>query len=46
MQPTLYIYNATLTVDGRQGTIGRRSVCVDKLYYRPDGGIEYVEQKK
>ncbi len=42
----LFYHNAVLTIDGRVGAIGRRSVCVDKLYYNPDGTMKYVEQTK
>lgn len=42
----LFYHNATLTLDGHAGAIGRRSVCVDKLYYNPDGTMKYVEQTK
>lgn len=42
----LFYHNAVLTIDGHAGTIGRRSVCVDKLYYNPDGTMKYVEQTK
>ncbi|NDV59439.1 glycoside hydrolase family 43 protein [Bacteroides sp. 519] len=40
----LFYHNAVLTLDGHAGAIGRRSVCVDKLYYNPDGTMKYVEQ--
>lgn len=40
----LFYHNAVLTIDGHAGAIGRRSVCVDKLYYNPDGTMKYVEQ--
>ena len=40
----LFYHNAVLTIDGIKGTIGRRSVCVDKLYYNEDGTMKYVEQ--
>lgn len=40
----LFYHNATLTLDGKAGAIGRRSVCVDYLYYNPDGTMTYVEQ--
>lgn len=40
----LFYHNAVLTIDGIQGAIGRRSVCVDKLYYNEDGTMKYVEQ--
>lgn len=42
----LFYHNAVLTIDGIQGAIGRRSVCVDKLYYNEDGIMKYVEQSK
>ena len=28
------------------GATGRRSVCVDYLYYHPDGRMAFVEQTK
>lgn len=40
----LFYHNAVLTVNGKPGAIGRRSVCVDYLYYNPDGTMAYVEQ--
>jgi len=42
----LFYHNAVLTIDGIQGAIGRRSVCVDKLFYNEDGTMKYVEQTK
>jgi hypothetical protein len=36
----------TLTINGKSGAIGRRSVCVDYLYYLPDGKMAFVEQTK
>lgn len=42
----LFYHNAVLTLNGIQGTIGRRSVCVDKLYYNEDGTMKYVEQTR
>lgn len=42
----LFYHNAVLTIDGHAGAIGRRSVCVDKLYYNPDGTMKLVEQTK
>lgn len=42
----LFYHNATLTLDGRPGAIGRRSVCVDELFYNPDGTMKFVEQTK
>lgn len=42
----LFYHNAVLTIDGHKGRIGRRSVCVDELFYNPDGTMKYVEQTK
>ena len=42
----LFYHNAVLTIDGIKGAIGRRSVCVDKLFYHEDGAMQYVEQTK
>ena len=42
----LFYHNATLTLDGIPGAIGRRSVFVDELHYNPDGTMQYVEQTK
>lgn len=42
----LFYHNAVLTLDGHHGAIGRRSVCVDRLSYNPDGTMMYVEQTK
>ncbi len=40
----LFYHNATVTIDGHAGAIGRRSVCFDKLTYNPDGSMQYVPQ--
>jgi beta-xylosidase len=40
----LFYHNATITLDGHAGAIGRRSVCVDELHYNPDGTMQPVEQ--
>ena len=45
-QSYLFYHNAILTIDGKSGATGRRSVCVDYLYYLPDGRMAYVEQTK
>ena len=45
-QSYLFYHNAALTIDGVQGTLGRRSVCVDYLYYRPDDTMVFVQQTK
>lgn len=42
----LFYHNATLSLDGIEGAIGRRSVCVDELRYNPDGTMQFVEQTK
>ena len=42
----LFYHNAVLTIDGIKGTIGRRSVCVDKLFYNEDGTMKHVEQTR
>lgn len=42
----LFYHNASLTVNGISGAIGRRAVCVDYLYYNADGTMAYVEQTK
>lgn len=40
----LFYLNATLTLNGQKGTTGRRSVCVDYLYYNEDGTMKPVPQ--
>lgn len=45
-QNYLFYHNATLTIDGHKGAIGRRSVCVDKFSYNPDGTMTFVNQTK
>ncbi len=42
----LFYHNATLTLDGHSGAIGRRSVCVDEMQFNDDGTIRFVEQTK
>jgi hypothetical protein len=42
----LFYHNATVELDGHKGTIGRRSVCFDKMEYNEDGSIKFVEQTK
>lgn len=42
----LFYHNATLTLDGHAGAIGRRSVCVDELKYNPDGTMQTIIQTK
>lgn len=44
-QSYFFYHNATLTLpDGQTGATGRRCVCVDYLYYNPDGTIQPIEQ--
>jgi beta-xylosidase len=40
----LFYHNATLTLNGQTGAIGRRSVCVEYLYYNPDGTMQPISQ--
>ena len=40
----LFYHNSTLSLDGYGPATGRRSVCVDELFYNPDGTMKYVEQ--
>jgi beta-xylosidase len=40
----LFYHNATLTLNGETGALGRRSVCVEYLYYNPDGTIQTITQ--
>lgn len=40
----LFYHNATLTVNGEPPATGRRSVCVDYLYFNEDGTIKPVTQ--
>lgn len=42
----LFYHNAVLTTGGYKGAIGRRSVCVDRLYYNPDGTMRSVVQTR
>ena len=42
----LFYHNAVLSLDGHDGAIGRRSVCLDKLYYNPDGTMKPVVQTR
>ncbi len=42
----LFYHNATLTLDGHKGAIGRRAVCVDSLSYNGDGTMKFVNQTK
>lgn len=40
----LFYHNAVLTLNGEKGAIGRRSVCLEYLYYNPDGAIQPIKQ--
>ena len=42
----LFYHNATLSIDGINGAIGRRSVCVEEFKYNKDGTMQFVEQTK
>lgn len=39
-----FYHNADLEINGVKGTLGRRSVCLEYLYYNPDGTIKPIEQ--
>jgi hypothetical protein len=44
-QSYFFYHNATLTLpDGQTGAVGRRCVCVEYLYYNPDGTIQPIQQ--
>ncbi|RYX86131.1 hypothetical protein EON83_02615 [bacterium] len=43
-QSYLFYHNATLTLGGESGAIGRRSVCAEYLYYNADGTIKPIVQ--
>lgn len=43
-QSYLFYHNATLSLNGQDGALGRRSVCVEYLYYTPDGSMIPVKQ--
>ena len=40
----LFYHNSTLSLEGYGPATGRRSVCVDELFYNPDGSLQHVEQ--
>lgn len=40
----LFYHNATLTLEGHPGAIGRRSVCVERLFYNEDGTMQFIKQ--
>jgi beta-xylosidase len=39
-----FYHNAALTINGEQGALGRRAVCVEYLEYNPDGTIKPITQ--
>jgi beta-galactosidase len=42
-----FYHNAVLTLpNGETGALGRRSVCMEYLYYNPDGTIKPIKQTK
>lgn len=41
-----FYHNATLTLNGLGGATGRRSVCVEYLYYNPDGTLQPITQTR
>jgi hypothetical protein len=45
-QNYLFYHNATLTLNGQGGALGRRSVCAEYLIYNPDGTIQPILQTK
>lgn len=38
----LFYHNSTLSLEGYGPATGRRSVCVDELFYNPDGTIQRI----
>jgi len=40
----LFLHNATLAIGDQSGSIGRRAVTVERLYYNPDGTMKPVVQ--
>ncbi|HBF33739.1 TPA: hypothetical protein DDW35_04175 [Candidatus Sumerlaeota bacterium] len=43
-QGYFFYHNATLTLNGQKGAIGRRAVCMEYMYYNPDGTIQPITQ--
>jgi beta-xylosidase len=39
-----FYHNAALILNGEGGALGRRAVCVEYLFYNPDGGIHPITQ--
>lgn len=40
----LFYHNSSLSLDGYGPATGRRSICVDEMFYNPDGTIRPVSQ--
>jgi hypothetical protein len=45
-QSYFFYHNATLTLNGQRGALGRRAVGVEYLFYNPDGTIQPIRQTK
>ena len=45
-QSYLFYHNAALTLGEERGAVGRRAVCVEYLYYLPDGTMPYIQQTR
>ena len=43
-QSYLFYHNATLTLNGERGALGRRSVCAEYLFYNLDGTMQPITQ--
>lgn len=39
-----FYHNGMLTLDGHKGSSGRRSVCVEEMFFNEDGTIKYIQQ--
>jgi hypothetical protein len=39
-----FFHNAALTIGDQRGALGRRAVCVEYLFYNPDGSMKPVTQ--
>jgi hypothetical protein len=42
----LFYHNSTLSLEGYGPATGRRSICVDEMFYNADGSIRPVIQTK
>jgi len=45
-QGYFFYHNAALTLNGQTGATGRRSVCIEYLFYNPDGTIKPIQQSE